>query len=250
MPDIFASALASDGLMWIALATFLAGLVRGFAGFGTAMIYLPIASQFLSPVEALVTLTLMDCLGPVPAMPRALREADWPDLRRLIVAMTVFMPIGLWLLVTVPDVVFRFGVSAVSLLLLAALVLGLRYTGQLSASKVFGVGASAGVLGGAVGLPGPPVIFFYMASAHPTHVIRATTMVFLVSYDLIIFAMMGVQGLLSQSGLVLGALLILPMISGVVLGTWLFRPEYEKVYRTVAYVLIAASALSGLPIWG
>lgn len=236
--------------MWIALASFIAGLIRGFAGFGTAMIYLPIASLYLSPVEALVTLAIMDCLGPIPALPRAVKEADWPDLRRLILAMTLLLPLGLWLLVTVPAEVFRFGVSAVSLILLAALVFGVRYKGQLSSAKVFGVGMSSGILGGAVGLPGPPVILFYMASQHATHVIRATTMVFLFSYDVIILGMMGLQGILSVSGLVLGALMIAPMVSGVVLGTWLFRPEYEKVYRALAYVIIGVSALRGLPIWG
>jgi hypothetical protein len=56
MPDILASALATDGLMWIALGSLLAGLVRGFAGFGTAMIYLPFAGQFLTPLGAVMTL--------------------------------------------------------------------------------------------------------------------------------------------------------------------------------------------------
>ncbi len=250
MPELITSALATDGLMWIALAAFVAGLIRGFSGFGTAMVYLPIASLYLSPVEALVTLTIMDSLGPIPALPRARREADWPDLRRLLLAMTLFLPVGLWLLVSVPAEFFRFGVSGVSLILLAALVLGVRYTGQLSAAKVFGVGASSGVLGGAVGLPGPPVILFYMASQHPTHVIRATTMVFLFSFDIIILIMMAIQGILALPSLVLGAVLIGPMLFGVMLGTWLFRPEYEKVYRTLAYVIIGVSAVRGLPIWG
>ena len=43
-----------------------AGLVRGFSGFGTAMIYLPVASQFLTPFEALITLMVMDFFGPLP----------------------------------------------------------------------------------------------------------------------------------------------------------------------------------------
>lgn len=250
MPELLTSALVTDGLMWIVFAALLAGLVRGFSGFGTAMIYLPIASQFLTPVEALVTLTIMDSLGPIPAIPRAAREADWPDLRRLLLSLVFFLPIGLWLLVSVPPETFRLSVSVVSLLLLAALILGVRYQGRLSLPKVYGVGGAAGLLGGAVGLPGPPVILFYMASSHAPNVIRATVMIFLFSFDLILITMLGYKGLLSLSGLALGLILAAPMLIGTMLGTWLFRPSYEKLYRAAAYVIIGVSALRGLPIWG
>jgi uncharacterized membrane protein YfcA len=250
MPDILASALATYGLMWIALGSLLAGLVRGFAGFGTAMIYLPFAGQFLTPLGAVMTLMVIDGFGPLPALPRAVREADWTDLRRLILGMFLCMTIGIWLLLTVPVDVFRGTVSLISLALLAALIFGVRYSGRLSPPKVYGIGAAGGVLGGALGLAGPPVILLYMASTHAPAVIRATTMVFLFAFDVIFFGMVGVQGLLSAATLVLGAVLIAPMMLGILIGTWLFRPAYETVYRTVAYVIIGVSALYGLPIWG
>lgn len=236
--------------MWIVFAATLAGLVRGFSGFGSALIYLPIAGQFLSPVETLVTLVFMDSLSPLPILPRVMREADWPDLRRLLTALILFMPLGLWGLLSMSPDVFRWGVSGVSLILLTALVFGLRYQGRLSPGKVYGVGAASGILGGAVGIPGPPVIFFYMASSHAPNVIRATTMLFLVSFDFLLMGMFAVTGVLTLSGLVLGLALTVPMLVGILFGTWLFHPKHEKVYRAAAYVIIGGSALRGLPIWG
>ncbi|MEP5153491.1 sulfite exporter TauE/SafE family protein [Planktotalea sp.] len=250
MLNTLTSALATDGLMWIAFGTFLAGVVRGFSGFGTAMIYLPIAGQFLSPIEALITLTILDSTGPIPALPRSAREADWPDLRRLSLAMIICLPFGLLILLSVPEEVFRYAVSLISLGLLCALIFGLRYQGRLSRNKVLGVGAFSGILGGSAGLPGPAVILFYMASTHPPHVIRATIMLFLFSFDVALMVILSVQGLLTLQAVAIGVVLIVPMICGVVIGTWLFRPSYEKVYRTAAYVIIGVSAVRGLPIWG
>ena len=66
MPEALAAALATPGLPWLAAAVFVAGMVRGFAGFGTAMVYLPVAGQILSPFEALTTLVVMDMIGPLP----------------------------------------------------------------------------------------------------------------------------------------------------------------------------------------
>lgn len=250
MPDILTQALATEGLVWICLAALIAGTVRGFAGFGTAMIYLPVASQFLSPVAAIVTLVVMDLFGPLPAVPRAVREADWPDLKRLLIGTILAVPLGLWLLLSVSPDVFRYAVSGISLVLLALLVSGLRYQGHLSAPKVFGVGAGAGVLGGAVGLAGPPVIFFYMASAHSPSVIRATTMLFLLMFDVILIAVFAVQGMLDLPAVIIGVLLVPLIAVGTVLGTAIFDPARERLYRGVAYAIIAASALRGLPIWG
>ena len=54
---------------WLILAALLAGLVRGFSGFGTAMVFLPIASQYLTPFESIASLGWenWDFLAPVCA---------------------------------------------------------------------------------------------------------------------------------------------------------------------------------------
>src|SRR6056297_1412897 len=83
MPDILAPALAVPGLGWLAVVALLAGVVRGFSGFGTAMVYMPVAGQMLSPVAALVSLVIMDAIGPLAQVPRALRQVERGDLLRL-----------------------------------------------------------------------------------------------------------------------------------------------------------------------
>lgn len=250
MPDLLAQALQTQGLVWIALAAFLAGLVRGFAGFGAAMIYLPIAALFLDPVAAITTLLVMDCFGPLPVARQASRDAHWPDLRKLVIGMIVALPVGLGLLMTIAPEVFRYAVSLISLLLLAALVLGLRYQGQLSAPKVYSVGAAGGLLGGAVGLPGPPAIMFYMASTHRPATIRATMMLYLLAFDLAFLVAVALSGSLTRATIVIGLVLVPATLLGTLVGTWAFRPRFEALYRAAAYIIIGVSALRGLPVWG
>jgi hypothetical protein len=48
MTDVsFGSLFAIDGFYWILTAAFVAGVVRGFSGFGSAMVFLHVAGQFL-----------------------------------------------------------------------------------------------------------------------------------------------------------------------------------------------------------
>ncbi len=247
MPDLLSQVLALPGLPWIVAITFVAGLVRGFSGFGTAMIYLPVAGQFLPPVWAIVTLGIMDMVGPLPVVPRVWKDVHHRDLGRLFAGAAVMMPVGVAVLLIVDPSAFRYGVSLVAIGLLAVLLSGARYRGDLRAPMVYGIGGASGFLGGAVGMPGPPVILFYMASRHGAAVIRANTMLFLIGYDVMILGVFWVRGLLVAPPMMLGLLLIVPNLLGNMAGGAIFRPEYEKAYRFVAYAIIAISAVSGLP---
>ena len=241
--------LPAPDLAWLAAAAFVAGLVRGFSGFGTAMIYLPVAGQVLNPFAAITTLLVMDVVAPLPKLPGAWREGSPGDILRLFAGLVVVMPVGLWTLTRVEPEVFRYVVSVVALVLLAALVTGLRFRGRLTRPMVFGTGGLSGYLMGVAGLPGPPVILLYMASALPAHVIRANIFVYLVLTDLAMLPMLAAFGRLETGAVVAGALMILPNMAGIFAGARLFVPGRERVYRGVAYAVIAVSALSGLPVW-
>ena len=48
----------------------------------------------------------------------------------------------------------------------------------------------------------------------------------------------------------IGFAAILPYTLGNWIGAKIFRPGAEGTYRAAAYVIIAISAIYGLPIWG
>lgn len=249
MPDILSDALATEGVRLLALAAFLAGIVRGFAGFGTAMVYLPVAGQFLSPFEALTTLIVKDLAGPLIHVPRALRDGQPADVLRLALGAVLAVPLGVWVLSLVPPETFRWGVSLIALVLLALLIGGIRYRGILTRPLVYGTGAIGGFLAGCVGLPGPPVIMLYMASALPISAVRANMTLYLILADLLMLAVLAWSGFLVPSAIALGVLLIVPYTAGNWTGALLFRPEAEVVYRRIAYAIIGGSAILGLPVW-
>jgi len=89
-----------------------------------------------------------------------------------------------------------------------------------------------------------------MASTRPAAVIRANTFLFLLVTDVVLLPMLWLYGELQLTAVLWGVMLIIPTFAGSMIGNWLFRPRFERVYRTAAYLIIAATALSGLPLWG
>lgn len=247
--QVIAQVIATDGFWFLVITAAIAGAVRGFSGFGTAMVYLPVAGQFLSPFEALTTLMIMDLVGPLPNIPKAIRISHRGDVLRLSLGALVAVPFGVLVLGLIAPEVFRYGVSLISITLLILLIAGIRYRGDLRPPMVYGTGGLGGLLAGSVGLPGPPVIMLYMASAHPAAVIRANIMVYLLLTDVIMIAVLHLNGYLVVSAVLLGGMLTLPYLVGNVLGGYLFAPGYERLYRAVAYFIIAVSALNGLPLF-
>lgn len=234
---------------YLVLGAVLAGLVRGFSGFGTAMVFIPIAGQVLSPVATLIVLLVMDLIGPLPNIPRAIRDGKLPDLLRLITGALIGAPIGVYFLNLMSADTFSFLGAVFSLCLLLLLIYGVRYKGTLNQGLIFFTGTIGGLSGGAFGIPGPPVIMLYMASSLPVSVIRANNTLFLILIDILLFLIFWLKGMLIFNFIIVGLIIAIPYLVFCVVGAKLFNPSREKLYRIAAYTIIFFSAISALPIW-
>lgn len=243
MPD-----LAAADLIWLASAAFLAGIVRGFSGFGTAMVFVPLASLSLPPLWVLVTLTVMDLIGPLPNVPAALRLGNPRQVGLLALAAGCALIPALWMLDRMPVDGFRWLVAILCLATVALMASGWRWTGAMTPARLAVTGGLSGFLGGVSGLSGPPVILAYMAQSLPAAIIRANILLYLVVWDVVFFGVLLVTDRISQAPLLLGAALILPYLVANVIGARLFRPGRERTYRLVAYTFIVAAALMAMPI--
>src|SRR6478736_909703 len=101
-------------------ATLLGGLVRGFTGFGFAMVFMPLASMVLGPVAALGLIWFIDLPFALPIAARSAKRAEWSEVIPLLIAATLTLPFGLWLLIWLDRETMRW---IVAVLVLAAVTL-------------------------------------------------------------------------------------------------------------------------------
>jgi uncharacterized membrane protein YfcA len=247
--ELLWQALSFDGLPLLIIAVFLAGIVRGFAGFGTAMVFVPIAATVVSPVWAIVIMLTFDLFGPIALLPRAWRDGEPRDVGLLGIGALIGLPIGVYFLTRMDPETFRWLVSGLSVTMLVLLISGWRYRNPLNGLMTSLVGVVSGFLTGIAALPGPPVILSYMSSPRRPEVIRGNTMLYLFLVDILSFVIFGIKGLLVVLPLVIGIVLSVPYTIAGLIGARIFNPEQEHIYRRVAYCVIAGSAILGLPIW-
>lgn len=249
MLEAVSGAFLVEGIWFLAAGAVLAGIVRGFSGFGSAMVYLPFAGQVLSPFEAITTLVAMELVAPLIHVRRALRDGHPGDVMRLTVGAVMAVPLGVLVLSLVDPAIFRWTVSIIALVLVTVLLAGLRYRGELTRRMIYGTGVAGGFLAGSAGLPGPPIILLYMSSTLPAAAVRANNTLYLITVDVVMVVTLYLKGVLTASAAVIGGVMILPYLLGNWIGALLFQPGAEVLYRRIGYAIIALSALMGLPIW-
>ena len=250
LPGLISEALTLPGVHWVILTSLIAGVVYGFAGFGSALIFMPVATRVLPPEVAVGAFSLSAVASFVTVVPGAWRVADRPSVLRMIVAGVVATPVGVLLLRTAETDVIRVAISVLVLGTLGALITGWRLRTAPGPWPQVAIGAFSGVTGGATGLNGPLVILFNMSGGLRAEQVRGNTAVFLTITSLTFLPQLWAQGLMSVSTIVLGILLLPVYGLGTLIGKRLFQPGLEVLYRWVAYGIIAAAGLIGLPIWG
>lgn len=249
MFEALAGALATPGLPWIIAVTTLAGLVYGFAGFGAALIFMPVATVFVPPALAISSMALIALASFVTVVPQAWAIVDKRQAVTMVAIAAATIPFGLWVVRIVDPLALRWALSAFVAATLLALLTGWRRTGPDTPMARAAVAGVSGFTGGAVGINGPVVVLFHLSGQASAAEARAETIVFLSLSGFLVLPMMALQGLLPPSAIALGLLLLAPYAAGSLAGRWLFRPERSVLYRRVAYTIVGLALVVGLPIW-
>jgi hypothetical protein len=244
----FAAALAETRVFPAMAVAALAGLTRGFSGFGGAMIYMPLIAAIYDPRIAAVTILLVDFVSATPFAILEVRRCTWREVGPLSIAMAAGLPLGVWLLIVLDPIALRWFIAAMVLSLVPVLASGWRYHGAPRMPITIGVGLFSGVTAGAVLIAGPPVILYWLGGGNSAQTMRANLMVFFMICDVILVAIFGYASLFEARPLALSLLLGIPYLIGMGIGSRVFHGASDRLYRTIAYIIITLAALVSLPV--
>jgi len=242
-------ALLDGRFPWVAAAAALAGFVRGFSGFGAALIFIPLADIPYDPATAIIGLWVIDAIAAAPLLPPHFRRAVWREVLPLLIGSAIALPFGVWILSHAEQSALRWGVCLMVLISTLCLASGWRYRRAPSLPATLAVGGVAGFTSGAVGIGGPPLVLFWLAGQ--ANAVQARSNIF-AYFALTTFTAIGPyvwQGLFTAERLVLGAALTPFYMAPMMLGDRLFRRTGDTAFRQVAFWLCAAAAILGLPLW-
>jgi len=225
----------------------ISGVARGFSGFGSALIFMPLASSIAAPRLVAALLLIIDFVGATPLIPNAWKQADRRATAIMALGALVGVPVGTWLLTRLEPVTTRWIISGFVLALLLLLLSGWRYRGKDHAAISIGVGALSGFCSGLAQTGGPPIVGYWLGRPIASVIQRANIVLFFAASDFFSLVSYAVSGLITADAIKF-SLVVGPVYGiGVWFGASLFGRASEKLFRAICYALIAAAVLIGLP---
>lgn len=234
----------------LSAAAFLGGLVRGFSGFGFAMIFMPIAGLVVPLPLASALIWALDAPFALPLAARSLRKAQWREVVPLLIGATLMLPAGVWLLLSVPQREMRWLIAGLILAAVIAMMTGWRWRGRPGLPLSFGVGGLSGLGAGLAQLGGMPLAIFWLsAQAKSAEQIRHDLLSYFACATMISALVLGWNGILTLASIAKAAPLLVPYGLGIAIGARSYRLADERAFRRIAYGIIMLAALISLPLW-
>ena len=239
--------MSEDGvIVWVLGVVFLATLVRSTLGFGEALVAVPLLALVI-PVEVAAPLAvLVSVTVAVVVVLRDRRLVQFRSAARLVLATLPGIPLGLLLLTAAPEPAVKAALGAV-IVAFAAYCLAGRKPAELRDDRLaWAFGLGAGVLGGAYGMNGPPLVVYGTLRRWPPEEFRATLQGYFLPAS--VLGMIGYWA----AGLWVPAvtryyLLSLPLTAAaILLGRWLNRRMDGRrfvLYVHAGLVVIGATLL-------
>ncbi len=222
----------------VAATAFVAGIMRGFSGFGSALVIVPVMAAVYGAQLAVPAVVVIHLLTTVQLLPGALRDCEWGRVIPLSVAGSLAIPFGAWVLVTQDSDLLRKAISVLIILFAIMMLRGWRYTGKINAWIMAVVGVIGGVITGATTIGGPPVVTFLMAGPFSAAQNRAAIILYFTFVQLVAVVMYWLGELILWPIVGICVTVMPTLMAGMWIGQNLFKHASEEGFRRIALLFL------------
>lgn len=224
----------------IAGAAIIGGFIRGFVGFGGAMVVVLAVSMTIDPKTAVATA----CLSGLPTMLQLLPAAFRSSERKFVIpfgaATFAAAPLGAMVLVALDPALMKLAIALLVLAMTFMLFRGWRTAKAANPVFLASAGAGAGFIQGMAGVGGPPAVAVALSRPGTTEQQRANVIGAVSSLNLCSIVPLYLYGLFTPPVILL-SLLVFPVYS---LAAWagarFFGGKGAPLYRNAALVVLAS----------
>lgn len=227
------------------LAALIAAYVRGLAGFGMAILLVPILALAIAPAQAVFVSNVLGLLIGLTEVRVLVRESE--SSARIVAFMALLAtPFGFLALALTPPDLARLVIALVALGAFGTVFLPRRPADMPGALHTRATGLAAGLLTGFAGMPGPPVVPYYLGRDIPRALARTSMMLVFVTASFAGVISGAVLGVASWQLAGFGVALFPAILLGNWIGTKSFGKVNDSAWRVLTGLVLGAAAVAAL----
>jgi uncharacterized membrane protein YfcA len=232
-------------LMAFVALSVLAGLFRGFAGFGSGLLMAPLLMVFVPPRVAVPAMLIIALGASARLVPSVWGQWDTKRVAWLVFPAMCSIPFGEYVLLMAPAEIVHRVVSGTVLAMVVIMATGWSYSGTLRWPALVPAGVVSGLLSGMGGVGGPPLVLVNMADSEPDRA-RANLIFYFVFSQFIAVTGFLVSGVIQSETLWYAGAALVPFFGAIHFGAALFDGGRASAGRGVSLGILAFAAVVGL----
>jgi uncharacterized membrane protein YfcA len=228
-----------DHYVLVSVVLFFASFTFGTAGFGFALVSVPLLSLVATPKLVVPLAVVYGFAINFFLFLRFRQHIDWPKLWPLVVGIAPGVPVGIYTLKHAEDVVIRKLLGSV-IIVYALWGLLMRAERRYAVSRFWGLlaGFGGGLLGGASAMSGPPAIIYVSLNQWDKNLSRATLQSYFLITGAFLILGLAIEEILTFRVLRFSLLYLPPTALGGMMGYWVFKKISTRLFHRVILFLL------------
>ncbi|MCP3922597.1 MAG: sulfite exporter TauE/SafE family protein [Desulfobacterales bacterium] len=216
----------------------LSGFIHGLSGFGSVLISLPLLVFFFD-IHTIVPLICLQalCIN-LTFFIKLRKHLKVREFKLFLISAIPGIFIGIFIFRKVPGDILKIILGVIIVLFAIYLLLNRSFKKELRGIWTLVAGFIAGILGGSIGANGPPVIIYTSIQNWTKDEVKSTITSFLFFAGLITVSLQLFYGFVTVRVLLLLAISIPSLITGMFLGNSLYNGLNDKFYSMVIRILL------------
>jgi len=230
--------LPANDIIALSLIIFIASFVRGFTGFGLALVAVPLIQFFLPVSDTAVFIALVNICFSLLYLRRSKRYLPGQPIGTMALWTGIGVAGGTAVLKFVNPACIQLVWGVLILFIVIALIRGINF-GIRSGKSAFRLsGLLGGILAGATGITGPPVAIILSSVNTPKEKFSAVLSLFILIAVSFAFIFYFAARLIHVRTLLLALTTIPAMLAGLYIGDRLVSRINQKTFTSVIYIVL------------
>jgi uncharacterized membrane protein YfcA len=223
-----------ENYLLIVLVIVFSGFIRGFLGFGSGLITIPILSYLYSPVFAMVFNIAIEIPATIYLTYVGAKSCKFKEISPMFFAMMLTIPIGTIFLVSVNEQLIKIIMSIFVIFFVVLISTGWKFKATVTNYVLTIGGVISGLMQGVTGMGGPPYATILLSKGDNDEVTRGNILI--MSTGIVISAIISFYMFnLFTKELLLTGLITSPIyIFATYTGTKFFDLSGNKYYRNIS----------------
>ena len=235
-----------DNYFLIAIVVVFSGLLRGFIGFGSGLLMVPILSYFYSPIFAMVFNIVIEIPATIYLTFVGAKKCNFKEISPMMFTMMLTIPFGTVFLVSIDEQVIKILMSILLIFFVILIAIGWRIKATITRYVLVLGGIISGLMQGATGMGGPPYVTVLLSKNDSDEVARANILV--ITSGLVISAIISLYyfGLFTKNIFLTGIVTAPIYVFSTYLGSKFFNHSGNKYFRNSSLIALGVVGIATL----